>query len=264
MARHYISHGIRHRARDLVTRELGPEQPFERAVKLASEIQAERFTSLDVGIVKDANNNVLVVPADPAMPIGSARPYGSPGCGILRRWVWPRSRRPASGISTTICRPSCAVSASKATSWSPCIRSCANTARIGPRVTSRSSRAVKGSSQVIGRVVEVGIADEMTDRKFIVVDGCRRTPALRRIGQGLGLHPPDPGMIVALTSAGGKLSRRTARVETLSLWDGRSPAGSRIADVARHGIRTEQDCQPWPSAILAPNCPPRSALAPTG
>ena len=30
MARHYISHGIRHRAQDLVTLELGPEQEFER------------------------------------------------------------------------------------------------------------------------------------------------------------------------------------------------------------------------------------------
>ena len=32
MARHYISHGIRHRAQDLVTLELGPEQQFERVI----------------------------------------------------------------------------------------------------------------------------------------------------------------------------------------------------------------------------------------
>ena len=65
MARHYISHGIRHRAQDLVTLELGPEQQFERIIKLANEMKAERFTSLDRGILKDAKENVLVVSAMP-------------------------------------------------------------------------------------------------------------------------------------------------------------------------------------------------------
>lgn len=72
MARHYISQGIRTRARDLMTRELGPELVFERAIKLANEVRAERFTSIDVGIVKEAQNNVLVVRAqsnaDPPAP----------------------------------------------------------------------------------------------------------------------------------------------------------------------------------------------------
>ena len=63
MARHYISHGIRHRAQDLVTLELGPEQEFERIVKLANEVKAERFTSLDRGILRDAKENMLVVSA---------------------------------------------------------------------------------------------------------------------------------------------------------------------------------------------------------
>jgi type IV secretory pathway VirD2 relaxase len=65
IARHYISHGIRHRAQDLVTLELGPEQEFERIIKLANEMKAERFTSLDRGIIKDAKENVLVVSAMP-------------------------------------------------------------------------------------------------------------------------------------------------------------------------------------------------------
>ena len=65
MARHYISHGIPHRAQDLVTLELGPEQEFERIIKLAYEMKAERFTSLDRGILKDTKENVLVVSAMP-------------------------------------------------------------------------------------------------------------------------------------------------------------------------------------------------------
>jgi hypothetical protein len=46
MARHYISHGIRHRAQDLVTLELGPEQQFERMIKLANEMRAERSSTM--------------------------------------------------------------------------------------------------------------------------------------------------------------------------------------------------------------------------
>jgi hypothetical protein len=46
-----------------VTLELGPEQLFERMIKLANEMKAERFTSLDVGILKDAQENVLVISA---------------------------------------------------------------------------------------------------------------------------------------------------------------------------------------------------------
>jgi hypothetical protein len=63
MARLYISHGIRHRAQDLVTLELGPEQEFDRIIKLANEMKAERFTSLDRGIHRDAKDNVVVVSA---------------------------------------------------------------------------------------------------------------------------------------------------------------------------------------------------------
>jgi type IV secretory pathway VirD2 relaxase len=43
----YIAHGIRHRASELVTLELGPQTELEVARKLASEVDAERLTRLD-------------------------------------------------------------------------------------------------------------------------------------------------------------------------------------------------------------------------
>src|SRR4029077_16562985 len=45
------------------TLEFGPEQEFEREIKLSNEIKAERFTSLDRGILRDARENVVVVSA---------------------------------------------------------------------------------------------------------------------------------------------------------------------------------------------------------
>jgi len=47
MPRAYISHGIRERAEDLVTLELGPETRLEQERKLQSDISAERVTKID-------------------------------------------------------------------------------------------------------------------------------------------------------------------------------------------------------------------------
>ncbi|MCD4512194.1 relaxase/mobilization nuclease and DUF3363 domain-containing protein [Brucella pseudogrignonensis] len=43
----YIAHGVRHRAQDLVTLELGPQTELDVADKLRQEVEAERFTRLD-------------------------------------------------------------------------------------------------------------------------------------------------------------------------------------------------------------------------
>jgi hypothetical protein len=43
----YIAHGIRHRASELVTRELGHQSEIELQTKLQNEVEAERVTRLD-------------------------------------------------------------------------------------------------------------------------------------------------------------------------------------------------------------------------
>lgn len=55
--RNYISHGIRGRAADLVTLELGPETALERDQKLVRDIRAERLTRTDRTLMRMANNH---------------------------------------------------------------------------------------------------------------------------------------------------------------------------------------------------------------
>jgi type IV secretory pathway VirD2 relaxase len=43
----YVAHGVRHRASELVTLELGHQSELEVARKLANEVDAERVTRLD-------------------------------------------------------------------------------------------------------------------------------------------------------------------------------------------------------------------------
>src|SRR5581483_1656508 len=49
----YIAHGIRHRASELVTLELGHQSELELQAKLKSEVEAERWTRLDKMLVTE-------------------------------------------------------------------------------------------------------------------------------------------------------------------------------------------------------------------
>jgi len=217
MARHYISHGIRHRARDLVTRELGPEQPFERAVKLASQIQAERFTSLDLGIVQEANNNVLVVPADPdadrqrqALRVARLRHLEKMGLAKEpQTGVWHIDN----DLQTKLRR--LGEQGDIMVTMHQVLREHGPDRPAGDFAIFSGGKA---GAPVIARVVEVGIADEMTDRKFIVVDAADGRLHYAELGKASAHEAPDPGLIVALKSIGGRSSARAARVEILSLW----------------------------------------------
>jgi type IV secretory pathway VirD2 relaxase len=52
--RNYISHGMRERAGELVTIELGPQSEHEVRRKLAGEVGADRWTRLDAALLREA------------------------------------------------------------------------------------------------------------------------------------------------------------------------------------------------------------------
>jgi type IV secretory pathway VirD2 relaxase len=226
MARHYISHGIRHRAQDLVTLELGPEQSFERLLKLANEMQAERFTSLDRGIVRDAEENVLVVSAMVDGERGRSEPRAegaqlSMRVGRLRRLeqmglaeekktgVWAIDPRLETKLRSLGERGDIMVTMNQVMRAHGIDRPAGDFTIFG---------GARKSEPVIGRVVEVGIADEMTDRRYLVVDGIDGRIHYAETGKLAGHHIPEPGMIVALSGGGGKDKMRNAQIEAVSYW----------------------------------------------
>ncbi|MGA3339908.1 MAG: DUF3363 domain-containing protein [Methylocella sp.] len=56
----YIAHGIRHRASELVTLELGRQSEIEVARKLASEVDAERLTRLDKMLIDEQRDQGVI------------------------------------------------------------------------------------------------------------------------------------------------------------------------------------------------------------
>lgn len=60
ISRDYIKEGMRDRARDLITQELGPRTDLDIRRSLEAEIEAERWTQLDRQLVRDAGKSGIV------------------------------------------------------------------------------------------------------------------------------------------------------------------------------------------------------------
>ena len=65
ISRAYISRGLRDRAAERVTLELGPRSELEIRSALAREVEAERWTSLDRGLRSLADENGVVADLRP-------------------------------------------------------------------------------------------------------------------------------------------------------------------------------------------------------
>jgi type IV secretory pathway VirD2 relaxase len=65
IARDYIAHGMRARASELITRELGPESELDALRKLENEVGAERFTRLDRAILQEVDGDTFRLAARP-------------------------------------------------------------------------------------------------------------------------------------------------------------------------------------------------------
>ncbi|MFH0301105.1 relaxase/mobilization nuclease RlxS, partial [Bradyrhizobium sp. 31Argb] len=170
IARDYIAHGFRSRAAALITRELGPETDIEVARKLQQEITAERLTRLDRSILRDAPDGVLELgalygrePAWQAARIGRLRALGrmglaeesEPGRWQINPELEPKLRRMGErgDIIKTMHREMAAAGVTRAA---------ADYAIFDP----------EGSAhRLVGRVVGEGFADELTERRYVVIDG---------------------------------------------------------------------------------------------
>ncbi len=72
IAREYISHGIRERAAEIVTLDLGPRTDLAIEDRLRREVEQERFTSLDRSLLKEIDTDGIVRPARQRDPFRQA------------------------------------------------------------------------------------------------------------------------------------------------------------------------------------------------
>lgn len=158
IARDYIAHGLRARAAGIATERLGPQTEQELRDRLVREIDAERWTGLDHHLTRQARDGVIDLDGAPA---------------ALRSRVQTLERL---GLAQR----------DRGGSWrlredlEPTLRA------MGERgdIVRALQRAFDGEPRplevlhenaeprtVIGRVAGKGLADELTDRGYLVVDG---------------------------------------------------------------------------------------------
>jgi type IV secretory pathway VirD2 relaxase len=98
IARDYISHGMRGRAQERITQELGPRSDLEVRRSLQNQIEAERWTQLDRQLVRDAKRNgVIDLAPEPDRQPDEFLPQKVGRLSKLKSLAWPASLVPANG-----------------------------------------------------------------------------------------------------------------------------------------------------------------------
>jgi type IV secretory pathway VirD2 relaxase len=169
IAREYLSHGIRERAAEIVSIDLGPRSDLEIEDRLRNEVSQERFTSLDRSLLRDAGENgtVAAVGEDPfrqslrAGRLQQLKNFGlaeeiSPGKWQLAEDLEPVLRR--MGERGDIIRT--------------LHREMTQSGREGrPLDYAIYDPTDETAKRIVGCVVGRGLSDEVKDHHYIVVDG---------------------------------------------------------------------------------------------
>ena len=194
IARDYIGHGLRARAQALVTLELGPESEVERLQKLASEVEQERLTRLDRSMLARAQEGIVVITsADREDPLRQTMRVGR--LKTLERLGLATERRPGVWALDAAIESKLRRLGERADTYRMMERALkeAGLERGGTQlaVFERGRR----ETPVIGKVIAVGLVDEITDRQYVIVDGSDGRVHYAELGR---LKPEEaPGALVA-------------------------------------------------------------------
>lgn len=200
MARDYVTHGIRQRASQLLTLELGPEDEFERQLKLAREVGADRFTRLDRSILKHSDQGYLTISSLPPQEpeahtahMRRMRHLSDLGLAVERQTgVWQIDPAMEQKLRSLGQRNDIIATMHRAMKQAGLDRPAGNFAIF---------RAEDEAKPVIGKVATLGLTDEISDRHFVVVDGVDGRVHYADIGSVRPEALPEKGMIVSVEAA---------------------------------------------------------------
>jgi type IV secretory pathway VirD2 relaxase len=197
MARDYIGHGVRARAQSLITLELGPESEIERIQKLFNEVVQERLTRLDRSLMARAKDGILVVtseqeqdPVQRTLRVGRLKTLERLGLAEERQQgVWALDAKAETKLRQLGDRADKFKMMQHALKEAGIDRGAAAMALFerGPR-----------KAPLIGKVVGVGMVDEITDRTWVVIDAVDGRVHYAELGRLRPADVPVRGTIVAL------------------------------------------------------------------
>ena len=170
----YIAHGIRARASEIITLELGPQSELEVQHRLRQEVEQDRFTRLDAALLKEVNDQGLI-----DLRSGAEQSY----LGRANRYLLIDRLKKLERMDLS--------QEAEAGRWSLSPELKDQLLALGGRqeIVEAMHRALKRegvargvelyvihrdevTSPIVGRVVGKGLAgDELTERQHLVIDG---------------------------------------------------------------------------------------------
>ncbi|OOO17813.1 DUF3363 domain-containing protein [Rhizobium sophoriradicis] len=198
--RDYIRSGLRDRAQDLITQELGPRTDLDISRSLERQIEADRWTEIDRQLVRDADKHGIIDVAPP--------PDHQPDEHLVQK-VGRLRHLERLGLAETI----------GAGQWIIAEEAEATLRELGARgdIIKRMHQALSGQGiersaadyvlsgevqdqPLIGRLVERGLDDELCGTAFAVVDGTDGRTHHIRFSDIEAAGDSAPGSIVELRS----------------------------------------------------------------
>lgn len=191
----YMADGMRLRAAEIATEWLGPRTEAEMRQSLLREVDQQRLTSLDRALLKQAAVDIVDLTERQATPEGRQR------MNVLRARL---QRLEAMALAEKI----------DANHWRLAPDMEQTLTAMGERgdILRTMHRAMKGERRelamdapalpVIGRIAGKGLADELNDRGYLVVDGIDGRAHYLKLSAGTDLTQLPVGGIVEAKPAG--------------------------------------------------------------
>jgi type IV secretory pathway VirD2 relaxase len=191
----YMAHGMRMRASELATEWLGPRTELEIRQGLLREVEQERLTSLDRALLRQATVDTVNLTQEPK--------------------DWQRQNLLRARLQQLEAME--LVERVDANRWTLSPNMEQTLTAMGERgdILRTMHKALKGQQRalvlntepatpVIGRIAAKGLADELNDRGYLVVDGVDGRAHYVRLPVGTDLAELPTGGIVEVKAAGGE------------------------------------------------------------
>lgn len=192
IAPEYLTSGLRERAAELVSIDLGPRTDVQIKDRLQREVEQERLTGIDRRLLRDMDVDRIVTAADPdpfqqTLRAGRLKKLADLGLAEARgagRWTL------AGGLDDTLRRMG---------ERGDIIRTLqrafsANSLERAPGDIAIADPATM--TPIVGKIVERGLSDEMNDRHYLIVDATDGRVHYVDIGRGAATDMIPIGAVV--------------------------------------------------------------------
>ena len=176
IAREYISHGLRERAAELVTLDLGPRTDSEIEARLRHDVDQERLTAIDRRLLRRIDEHRIVHPADndPFQQSIAAGRLRKLKAMELAEEIGGGRYRLVDGIEDTL----------RSMGERGDIIRLMQRELTARRIDRSEMVAGELREPLVGRVIQRGFSDEYRDRHYLMVDGVDGRVHYVDIGRG--------------------------------------------------------------------------------